>query len=41
MISKEDFELLRVRDSDEGVVETIQQWRQEKKLSGERALSFY
>ena len=41
MISEEDFELLRVRDSDEGVVETIQQWRQEKKLSGERALSFY
>jgi hypothetical protein len=41
MISEEDFELLRVRDSDEGVVETIQKWRKEKKLSGERALSFY
>jgi hypothetical protein len=41
MISEEDFELLRVRDSDEGVVETIQKWREEKKLSGERALSFY
>lgn len=38
LISEEDFELLRVCNQEEDVIDTIQTWKEKKKLGGEGAL---
>jgi len=38
LISEEDFELLRVCNQEEEVIDTIQTWKDKKRLGGERAL---
>ncbi|MBS3737322.1 hypothetical protein KGY72_09165 [Candidatus Bipolaricaulota bacterium] len=38
LISEEDFELLRVCNQEEAFIDTIQTWKEKKRLGGERAL---